>query len=64
LEAAIQLITDTELTVTLLPPAMIKSTLASNPLPIAFADTGLKVFQETAFITAYVAQMTSMKGAA
>ena len=64
LEAAIQLITDTELTVTLLPPALIKSTLASNPLPIAFADTGLKVFQETAFITAYVAQMTSMKGAA
>ena len=49
---------------TLLPPAMIKSPLASNPLPIAFADTELKVFQETAFITAYVAQVTSMKGAA
>ena len=57
MEAAIQLITGIELTVTLLPPALIKSTLASNPLPIAFAETGLKAFQETAFISAYVGQL-------
>lgn len=53
LEATIQLISSADLEVALLPPALIKSTLAANPLPIAFADTGLKVFQETAFIAAY-----------
>jgi hypothetical protein len=52
LEAAIQL--TSELDVVLLSPALIKSTLASHPLPIPFAETGLKVFQETAFIAAYV----------
>ncbi|TGN40281.1 DUF3010 family protein [Marinobacter confluentis] len=57
MEAAIQLITEPELTVTLLPPTLIKSTLASNPLPIAFADTGLKAFQEAAFTAAYVGQL-------
>lgn len=57
LEAAIQLIDSTELEVRLLPPALIKSTLAANPLPIPFADTGLKAFQETAFIAAYVGHM-------
>ena len=59
MEAAIQLITDIELTVTLLPSALIKSTLAANPLPIAFADTGLKAFQEAAFVSAYVGQLKS-----
>ena len=59
MEAAIQLITDTELTVTLLPSALIKSTLAANPLPIAFAETGLKAFQEAAFVSAYVGQLQS-----
>lgn len=59
MEAAIQLITDIELTVTLLPSALIKSTLAANPLPIAFADTGLKAFQEAAFVSAYVGQLQS-----
>ena len=53
LEAAIQLITGADLEVVLLPPALIKSTLAANPPSITFADTGLKVFQETAFIAAY-----------
>ena len=62
LEAAIQLITSVELTVTLLPPALIKSTLAADPLPIRFADTGLKAFQETAFIAAYVGQMQEQRG--
>ena len=59
MEAAIQLITDIELRVTLLPSALIKSTLAANPLPIAFADTGLKAFQEAAFVSAYVGQLQS-----
>ena len=58
LEAAIQLIADVALDVRLLTPALIKSTLASNPLPIPFSETGLKVFQETAFTAAYVGQMT------
>jgi len=57
LEAAIQLIDGNELEVRLLPPALIKSTLAANPLPIPFAETGLKVFQETAFTAAYVGHM-------
>lgn len=57
LEAAIQLIPDTNLRVALFSPALIKSTLAANPLPIPFSDTGLKIFQETAFIVAYAGQM-------
>ncbi|WP_152207845.1 DUF3010 family protein [Marinobacter changyiensis] len=57
LEAAIQLIADTNLKITLLSPALIKSTLAAHPLPIPFADTGLKIFQETAFIVAYAGHM-------
>lgn len=57
LEAAIQLIDQPGLDVRLLPPALIKSTLAAHPLPIPFADTGLKVFQETAFTAAYVGHM-------
>jgi len=57
LEAAIQLIAGIELEVRLLPPALIKSTLAANPLPIPFPETGLKVFQESAFTAAYVGHM-------
>lgn len=57
LEAAIQLISDEDMDVTLFSPAAIKSTLAANPLPIPFAETGLKVFQETAFVVAYVGHM-------
>lgn len=57
LEAAIQLIDGSGLEVRLLPPALIKSTLAANPLPIPFAETGLKIFQETAFTAAYVGHM-------
>ncbi|PXX89858.1 DUF3010 domain-containing protein [Marinobacter vulgaris] len=59
LEAAIQLIDDIGLEVRLLSPALIKSTLSGHPLPIAFADTGLKAFQETAFTAAYVAHRAS-----
>ncbi|KAA1176102.1 DUF3010 family protein [Marinobacter salinexigens] len=58
LEAAIQLIGSPDLEVSLVSPAQIKSTLAANPLPIPFVETGLKAFQETAFVTAYVGQMT------
>ncbi|WP_138439041.1 DUF3010 family protein [Marinobacter alexandrii] len=57
LEATIQLIAEVDVDVTLLSPAQIKSTLAANPLPITFAETGLKVFQETAFVVAFVAHM-------
>ncbi|MBE0486041.1 DUF3010 family protein [Marinobacter sp.] len=57
LEATIQLIADPDLEVRLLPPALIKSTLAANPLPIHFEETGLKAFQETAFTVAYVGLM-------
>jgi hypothetical protein len=55
LEAAIQLITEADVNVLL--PAQIKSTLAANTIPILFANTGLKVFQEAAFTVAYVAQV-------
>lgn len=57
LEAAIQLIEGVDLDVRLLPPALIKSTLAANPLPVPFAETGLKAFQEAAFTAAYVGHM-------
>jgi len=58
LEATIQLISEVDVEVMLLSPAQIKSTLAANPLPITFAETGLKVFQETAFVVAFAAHMT------
>lgn len=57
LEAAIQLMSAAGVEVSLLSPATIKSTLASNPLPVPFTETGLKVFQETAFIAAYVGHL-------
>jgi DUF3010 family protein len=55
LESAIQLMADID--VVLISPAQIKSTLAAKPLPVDFSDTGLKVFQEAAFTTAYVAHI-------
>ncbi|MEH6504540.1 MAG: DUF3010 family protein [Cycloclasticus sp.] len=55
LEAAIQLIED--LDVVVLSSAEIKSVLSENPLPIAFSETGLKVFQEAAFTLAYAGHM-------
>ncbi|MGO1500113.1 MAG: DUF3010 family protein [Marinobacter sp.] len=57
MEAAIQLMSGKDVEVSLLPPATIKSTLASHPLPIPFTETGLKVFQETAFVAAYVGHL-------
>ena len=51
LEAAIQLIDN--LNVTLMPTSVIKESLKRNPVHIPFAETGLKVFQEVAFTTAF-----------
>ena len=51
LEAAIQLID--KLPVELITNLDIKESIKKNPLPVSFDDTGLKVFQESAFITAY-----------
>jgi len=55
LEAAIQLMDNMDVVV--LSQKDIKLGLSENQLPILFAETGLKVFQETAFTTAYVAQV-------
>jgi len=55
LEAAIQLIADLE--VVTFTAAQIKAVLSDNPLPIAFSETELKGFQESAFTVAYVAHM-------
>ena len=55
LESAIQLIADMDVVV--LSSTQIKSVLSEHPLPITFAETGLKVFQEAAFTVAYAAHM-------
>ena len=52
MEAALQLITN--LDVHIISATEMKEQLKRNPLPIEFADTGLKKFQEQAFMTAYV----------
>ena len=57
LESAIQLIADIDIDIAVLSPTQIKSALSENTLPISFADTGLKVFQEGAFTVAYAAHM-------
>lgn len=51
LEAAIQLIK--EIDVELISPATIKQSLKQSPLSIGFNETGLKAYQESAFMTAY-----------
>ncbi|MEE1672572.1 DUF3010 family protein [Agarivorans aestuarii] len=55
LEAAIELIS--ELNVELVAATKSKQVLKDNPMPVEFAATGLKAFQETSFTTAYVACM-------
>ncbi|MBD1581337.1 DUF3010 family protein [Pseudoalteromonas sp. S16_S37] len=52
MEAAIQLIEG--LDVRLLSSTEVKEQLKRNPLPIDFEDTGLKKYQEHAFVNAYV----------
>lgn len=51
LEAAIQLLDN--LNVTTMTASAIKESLKRNPVHIPFAETGLKVFQEGAFTTAF-----------
>lgn len=51
LEAAIQLADG--LDVDIVSPAEIKQAVKKNPLTIQFAETGLKNFQEAAFMAAY-----------
>ncbi len=58
LESAIQLIPD--LDVSLISASQIKSALSEYPLSIKFSETGLKVFQETAFKTAYAAAQQAL----
>lgn len=53
LEAAIQLMAEPDIEVDLVSSTQIKAILADNPLPIPFAETGLKQFQEAAFTAAY-----------
>ena len=55
LEAAIQLLTDID--VQMVSQKDVKVVLSENRLPISFADTGLKAFQEAAFTVAYVAHV-------
>lgn len=52
IEAAIQLIKDVD--VKILSATEIKEQLKRNPLPIDFEETGLKKYQETSFVNAYV----------
>lgn len=58
MEAAIQLIP--ELNVELMSSSALKAQLKSTPVSIGFEDTGLKKFQEQAFMTAYARLMRSV----
>jgi hypothetical protein len=51
LEAALELLSDVEVIV--LSPTAIKESLKRNPVVVPMSDTGLKMFQEVAFNTAY-----------
>lgn len=51
LEAAIELIDD--LDVVIMSPTDIKDSLKRNPVHIPYIDTGLKIYQEVAFNTAF-----------
>ena len=51
LEAALELLENVEVTV--LTPTAIKESLKRNPVLVPMPDTGLKIFQEVAFHTAY-----------
>lgn len=56
LEAVIQLVS--EIDVEILSPSQIKTVQKESQLPIAFEDTGLKVFQKDAFTVAYASHMS------
>ena len=51
LEAALELLSDVEVIV--MTPTEIKESLKRNPVLVPMPDTGLKMFQEVAFNTAY-----------
>ncbi|WP_339723084.1 DUF3010 family protein [uncultured Paraglaciecola sp.] len=51
LEAALELLSDVEVVV--LSPTAIKESLKRNPVLVPMPETGLKMFQEVAFNTAY-----------
>lgn len=51
LEAALELLPDVEVVV--MSPTAIKESLKRNPVLVPMPDTGLKMFQEVAFNTAY-----------
>lgn len=55
MEASIQLIHS--LDVELISSNEIKALIKQNPLPIDFSETGLKIFQQPAFDTAYAGHM-------
>lgn len=55
MEAAIQLIADTD--VETISQQHLKASLKRNPVTVQFAETGLKIFQETAFQVAYASHM-------
>ena len=51
LEAALELIADVDTLI--MAPTAIKEAIKRNPVPVDFAETGLKGFQQIAFDTAY-----------
>lgn len=55
LEAAVQLIEAID--VKIISAVQCKTILSENPVPIEFAETGLKAFQEQAFKVAYASHM-------
>ncbi|WP_017444627.1 DUF3010 family protein [Gayadomonas joobiniege] len=60
MEAAIQLIPD--LQVSMQAASTEKAIIKKNPLPISFKETGLKGFQESAFISGYTYLMAKKYG--
>ena len=55
MEAAIQLIEN--LDVEIMTPPVFKESIKRNPVTVAFEETGLKIFQKTAFEVAYATHM-------
>ena len=55
MEAAIQLIDD--LDVELINATLLKASLKKNPVTVSFNETGLKIFQQSAFEVAYAKHM-------
>lgn len=60
MEAAIQLIES--LDVELMSSTLLKASLKRNPVTVSFGETGLKIFQQSAFEVAYAAHMNNVYG--